>query len=122
MAATFDPELKDVNVTSELLNPCDSPVMRCYSISNRINLWGTESAKCWIVAYPASSVTTPYQDSKFGSLRRELFVRFHIVLRAMLAEGARPHLTVGLQVILDDKVSPHYCSRLRRALLLIKAK
>ena len=42
----LDPGMRDANVASELLKPCDAPLMRCYPISTRINSVANDDEAC----------------------------------------------------------------------------
>jgi putative SOS response-associated peptidase YedK len=42
----LDPGMRDVGAASELLNPYDARLMRCYPISTRINSVGNDDAEC----------------------------------------------------------------------------
>jgi putative SOS response-associated peptidase YedK len=42
----LDPGMRDVSVASELLNPYDAPLMRCYPVSTRINHVANDDPEC----------------------------------------------------------------------------
>jgi putative SOS response-associated peptidase YedK len=42
----LDPGMKDVSAVSELLKPCDARLMRCYTISTRINYVANDDEEC----------------------------------------------------------------------------
>jgi putative SOS response-associated peptidase YedK len=42
----LDPGMKNVNVASELLKPCDGRLMRCYPVSSRINNVANDDEEC----------------------------------------------------------------------------
>jgi putative SOS response-associated peptidase YedK len=42
----LDPGMKDVGAASELLNPYDVRLMRCYPVSNRVNSATNDNEDC----------------------------------------------------------------------------
>jgi putative SOS response-associated peptidase YedK len=42
----LDPGMNDVSAASELLKPYDAPLMRCYTVSGRINSVANDDEEC----------------------------------------------------------------------------
>jgi putative SOS response-associated peptidase YedK len=42
----LDPGMRDAGAASELLRPCDAPLMRCYPVSTRINHVANDNEEC----------------------------------------------------------------------------
>ena len=42
----LDPGMRDAGAASEMLKPCDAPLMRCYPVSTRINHVANDDAEC----------------------------------------------------------------------------
>jgi putative SOS response-associated peptidase YedK len=42
----LDPAMQSVAAVSELLNPCDARLMRCYPVSTRINHVANDDEEC----------------------------------------------------------------------------
>jgi putative SOS response-associated peptidase YedK len=49
----LDPGMKDVMAASDLLKPCDARLMRCYSVTSRINHVANDDEACSAPVEPA---------------------------------------------------------------------
>jgi putative SOS response-associated peptidase YedK len=51
----LDPGMKDVAAASDLLKPYDARLMRCYSVSTRVNSVANDDEECSLPIEPAQS-------------------------------------------------------------------
>jgi putative SOS response-associated peptidase YedK len=49
----LDPGFTDVTAASELLQPYDAQVMRCYPVSTRVNHAANDNAECCVPVVPS---------------------------------------------------------------------